>query len=65
MTLYCETCERVFLERAAFAADSSCPGCGLLLRRATSTEIRSLVADWLEQNPRRVTRNAKSTRRPA
>jgi hypothetical protein len=65
MTLYCETCERMFLVRATFAADSSCPGCGLLLRRATTTEVRSLVAGWLVQNPRRGTKNAKTPRTSA
>lgn len=65
MTLYCEICARVFLERAASGADAACPACGLRLRRATSAELRLLVANWLEQNPRRVTRSAKTTRRSA
>lgn len=62
MSLYCETCKRVFLERAAFAAHAACPGCGLRLRSASSAEVRTVVANWLVQNPRRVTRGAKMAR---
>ena len=65
MSLYCESCKRVFLEREAFVANAACPACGLLLRRASSVEVRSVVANWLVQNPRWVTKNPRRPRRPA